>query len=122
MDDKGEIARRKLECPNITLYHLYSLVRSQVRRFGHIGPRVAAEDNGLCIKFQLIVGKDETLQQPAAEEARSACDEDLLAFNLFPEPCSVLQYVLQVYLINALCHALSIDLRKYHHRGFTHVM
>jgi hypothetical protein len=60
--------------------------------------RIAGQHDGFGAQAQLVVGPQEALQHPPAEEACAAGHEQPTAAQLMPEALGVLQDVVQVPL------------------------
>ena len=71
-------------------------VRSQVRRFSGKGVWVTRQYDDLRFEPELVVGPEQTLQQPTAEEPCPPRDEDSLSPQLLPQALGMRQNVVKI--------------------------
>jgi hypothetical protein len=89
-------ARRELERANVPHVQPDGGVARQVRRLLRERLWVSCQHHRLGAQTKPVVCPGEALQQPAAEEARAARDEDALAAQLIPQALGVGQDVIEV--------------------------
>ena len=67
-----------------------------MRNLSPEGVRMTGQHRRRAHQAELVVGPDETLEQPPAEEAGAAGQEDVLAAQALPEPLGVSQDVVEI--------------------------
>lgn len=111
MDDVGKFAVGEGETADVAGNDGQGFVGCQVRALPREGSGVASENRCVCIEAKLPVDVGKTFEQPTAEEASAACNEDALVSYLVPERFRLAEDVLEIGGGQRLqCHRIGLTI------------
>ena len=97
VDDEREVAGGELEVADIPGEESDGGIGGEMRTFAGEGAGRTGEDGGVGVEIESAVDVGEGFDQPAAEEAGAAGDEEVLVAHLVPEGGGVFEDVIEVF-------------------------
>jgi hypothetical protein len=76
MDNEGKDAIGIIESIDASTEHLHGRVAGKVTGPGPKSFRAPRQHHDLDAQFQFVVGPQQTLEEPSADEAGASCEED----------------------------------------------
>ncbi len=104
MEDEGEIAWGEIVGADVAFEEGQGGIGCDVWALQSEGCGVAREDRCLCVEIELAIDVGEAFEEPAAEEAGAASDEEALVSYLFPEGSGVGEDEIEIRGGDALWH------------------